>query len=196
MRIAGPSRLFVLGALLWAAGPARAEDRSQEIYVYVGEQGRPVFVNGRSRVPAAFRARARRVDLSKVSLNTALGRELERAVTEERTRLERAARADAEGGAGSWLARLWQDHDYLVVTAGFMLLLLVLSPWIARRVGLGRWGRLLLHVLPLLVALGLMGYAAHRTGQVFRQLRGARQERAAALEELQRALHGAPQRRR
>lgn len=158
-----------------------------------------MFVNGLARVPAAHRARARRVDLSKVSLNTALGQELEHAVAEERAQLARAARAEAARGAGAWLALLWKEHGYLVVIAGCMLLLLVVSPWIARRVGLERWGRLLLHVLPLLVALGLMGYAAHRTGQTFRKLRDARQQQAASLQELERALHqaeGRPEGRR
>lgn len=150
-----------------------------------------MFVNGLARVPAAHRARARRVDLSKVSLNTALGQELEHAVAEERAELARAARAEAARGARAWLVRLWKDHGALVVTAGVMVLLLVLSPWIARRVGLGRWGRLLLLVLPLLVALGLMGWAAHRTGQVFGELRAARQQQAASLQELERALHQA-----
>jgi hypothetical protein len=174
--------LCAIGGLLADARAPRA-DQDEVIYRYVDKTGRPVFVNGLSRVPARYRARARRVDLSQVSLNTELGRGLHQEVEREYERLKAAERAALAGesrcgevreeGALGWLKRLWAEHGYLVVIGGALLALGIATPFIVRHVPADRWVRVLMVVVPFLGSVALMTYAAARTSGALREGRGA-----------------------
>jgi hypothetical protein len=181
-------------ALLWAAGcaPARAEGPgAQTIYRYKNDRGRTVFVNGLRRVPERYRAGARPVDLSHISLNRQLGNELRTEVDRQLERLEQRRQKQARvqrrtaGGApcvprvtaigspdAGWPRELWRRHGHLVLISAVLLALLIATPFVVRRVQPERWVRLLMFVLPLLGAAVLMGYAALNTS---RAVRGARQ---------------------
>ena len=69
-------RTWTVAAVVWLcvvlAAPAAAAP-GQTIYTYTNAQGRKVYVNGIERVPKAFRAKAKPVDLSHVSLNRKVG---------------------------------------------------------------------------------------------------------------------------
>jgi hypothetical protein len=178
--------LCVIGGLLVADGRAPLASPEQErdqIYRYVDKAGRPVFVNGLHRVPARFRARARRIDLSKVSLNPELGRELHDEVEREYERLkaklaalERERRGCGEvreAGALGWLKRLWAEHGHLVVIGGLLLALGIATPFIVRHVPVDKWVRVLMVAVPLLACIAVMSVAAVRTSGVLRGARGA-----------------------
>ncbi len=74
--------------------PATESHETRPIYRYVDKAGQTVFVNDPASIPSEFRARAQRVDLSHVSLNEALGRDLA-----AQSAAQSAANAPADGGA-------------------------------------------------------------------------------------------------
>jgi hypothetical protein len=220
----GLRTLAVLSALLGVvvAAGARAplalaqQDADQVIYRYVDKTGRPVFVNGLSRVPEPFRARARRIDLSRVSLNPELGRELHDEAEREYERLkthagqiagtddEKERCGDVRGpGVLGWMKRLWAEHGYVVLIAGALLALGIATPFVVRHVAADRWVRVLMVAVPLLAALAVIAYAGVRTSAALRELRGARAcppqtpavEDLGPLRELRETLHRAKQQR-
>lgn len=162
--------------LLVVAAPALADTGDgQTIYRYVNAQGRPVFVNDLSRVPAEYRPKSKAVDLSTVSTNQALGKELKEAVDDEIERLAASGycvqlRQSAKAG---WFSTLWRRHGHLIVIGAVMLLLLGISPWITQRMPGPQWGKILLLALPALAMLGLWTTAVVKTTRTTKLLRAA-----------------------
>lgn len=157
---------MVAAAALLMVLPAAAAP-GQTIYTYTNAEGRKVYVNGIERVPKRYRPKAKPVDLSHISLNRKLAQGLDdqvRAVYGKLMKSKFCARARASGGDG-FVARVWRDHSPLVVIGGFALILLVMSPWIARRTSVPDWGRVLMIALPLLVTLAMIATAASRTSR-------------------------------
>jgi hypothetical protein len=175
-------RFGVVALLLLGAAPLRAEDDSEVYYRYIGPSGRPVFVNGLARVPAQHRQAARRLDLSKVSLNTELGAglraEVEREYTElkQRIHVSRAIATDVGiGGAPSsgvraWLGRLWTDHKLALVVAAALALLALLGRPLRRRLGGGAFAWILLLVIPAATVFGLLSFTVMQVEQHNRQM--------------------------
>jgi hypothetical protein len=150
------------------AGPdgATADDDApdladgQVVYRYPGPRGRPAFTNRRDLVPEALRARMKVVDLSHVSTNPELGRDLNAAIDREMERLAasspcKKARADVNGGR---LALLWRNERHLVVVAGILAALLLVTPWAVRRFG-APWLRVLAFAIPVLLLTGVLAHA-------------------------------------
>lgn len=140
-------------------GAAAAVD-GDSVYRYPGEGGRPAFTNRRELVPAAARDRVEVVDLSKVSTNRELGRDLDDALDRELDRLAesrpcRDALADVR--AGRW-AILWRDQRHLVVVAAMLAALLLVTPWAVRRLG-APWLRVLAFAIPALLLTGILAHA-------------------------------------
>lgn len=155
---------------------ARAErDDPQTIYRYVGPQGRPVYVNGRQRVPEASRTQAKAVDLSQVSTNRELGADLKEAVDAEIERLTASGYCLQlrEAAKTSWLMHLWRRHGHLVVIGFAILLLVFISPWITQHIPAPQWGRVLLLALPVLGMLALWTTAVVKTTRTTELLRSA-----------------------
>ncbi|MBW2735588.1 MAG: hypothetical protein JRH20_24650 [Deltaproteobacteria bacterium] len=155
--------MLLTAALISLAPTAHALDRAEvPVFRYVNAEGRPVYVNGLERVPKRYRKRAKALDLSRVSLNRKLGNELKREVDRRMAQLlvtDECGRRRAAVGGGFWRV-LWRDHSPLVVIGGAMLLLLLITPWITRRIGGPRWSRVLMMVLPILVLAGLWSTSA------------------------------------
>lgn len=133
---------------------------AQVVYRYRGPRGRPAFTNRRDLVPEAARASVKVVDLSHVSTNPELGRDLDAALDREMARLAastpcKKARADVRGGR--W-ALLWRDERHLVVVAGIIAALLLLTPWAVRRLG-APWLRVLAFAIPVLLLTGVLAHA-------------------------------------
>ena len=169
--------VIVLAATL-TAGRARARaesDDPQTIYRYVGPQGRPVYVNGRARVPEASRPQAKAVDLSQVSTNRELGSDLKVAVDAEIERLMASGYCLQlrEAAKTSWLKQLWRRHGHLVLIGFVVLLLVFLSPWITQHIPAPQWGRILLLTLPVLGMLALWTTAVVKTTRATELLRSA-----------------------
>jgi hypothetical protein len=170
------------------AGDALARERREEaaargeqpVFSYTDASGRAVYVDDLVRVPPRLRASARRVDLSRVSLNTEVGRELARQVERERERqaagAERGGRCGGERGAAAWLRSAWEDHGHLILIGALILALAVATPFLVRYISGERWVRILLVAVPLLASLAILSVAASRTSVALRSLRAARCE--------------------
>jgi hypothetical protein len=123
-------------------------------------------------VPPAQRAGAE-VDLSRVTLNSQLGRDLDRRLNEEHARLSeqpacQQLRAAAEQ---SLLQVIWQEHGPLVVCGGAILLLVFATPTMVRRVGGPAWSRTLGMAVPVLAFVGLFAYTTVRSNQSLSKLK-------------------------
>ncbi|MBK8481936.1 MAG: hypothetical protein IPL40_12295 [Proteobacteria bacterium] len=168
--------LLVLLALFVRPLPARADDQAaQTIYRYKNRAGRSVYVNGLERVPPARRQRARVVDLSRVSLNEALGTELQAAASQQVAALLGSGYCTGarRGAARGWWGTLWHDHGHLVLVGGALALLLLASPWLLRTIGGPQWSKVLLVALPALAVLALISSAAVKANRTLGELRGA-----------------------
>ncbi|MBK6848257.1 MAG: hypothetical protein IPG96_12240 [Proteobacteria bacterium] len=176
-----------VGALLVAllAFPALAGDgdATQTIYRYRNPAGRTVYVNDLARVPAAQRPRARAVDLSRISLNEALGNDLQRAASQQVAALlgSRYCTGARRGAARGWWGTLWHVHGHLVLIGGALLLLLLGSPWLVRTLGVPQWSKLLLLALPALAFVALLSSSAVRASRTLRAARCRRRLSARAL---------------
>jgi hypothetical protein len=191
---------WVVAVLLLAGAAARAEDASEVYYRYLGPSGRPVFVNGLERVPAEHRKHARRLDLSKVSLNTELGAALraevdrEYATLKQRISVAKTIATDVGLGAApsslgvrAWLGRLWTNHKLALAVAGALVVVMLFARPLGRRLGGGRLAWVLLLVTPAVIVFGLLSFTAMQVEQHNRQM--ARFVRAQEREEDDRYLH-------
>jgi hypothetical protein len=148
-----------------------ARSTAPVIYRYVTPTGQTRYTNLLASVPAPQRSAAA-VDLSRVSLNSDVGRDLDRALDQEHTRLVTSPgcqqlRAAAEKPL--WRT-IWDDHGPLVVIGAVFCLLILVTPAMLRRVG-ANWAKALSFAIPVLAALGLFSYAAMRGSQALSQLK-------------------------
>lgn len=163
------------------ASTAHAEDTApQTIYQYENKSGRVVYTNDVEQVPLGRRETGR-VDLSHVSLNTEAGNAIE---AEHARRAADVASKHAELSSSSYcralkdeaamplLERIWHDHAPLVVCGAVALLLLFLTPHMARRVGAPVWAKVLSKSIPALALAGGVMYGmsqANRTALEIKQ---------------------------
>lgn len=163
-----------------AAHASKPDDAGAVVYRYRGPSGPPVYTNILDAVPLEQRARAR-VDLSRVTLNSPLGRELDAQLDREHERLKRQPLCQQLVAAAgqSLAARVWHDHGPLVVCGAAIAGFVLLTPWALRRVGGQAWARTLTMAVP---ALGIAGLALYTTLTSARQLR-ALKERAGPCDE-------------
>jgi hypothetical protein len=132
-----------------------------------------VFVGGESLVPPEHRDRASRLDLSHVSLNEQLGNEWEETIEREHRRLaatDFCADAVETSSAGP-VALARREHGHLIGIGSIVLVLLLASPWIARRVGAALWLRTLIFVVPTLLLLAVVTHVAVRSREAMAEIR-------------------------
>jgi|GEM_PF-5307662 len=175
--------------------PGRTSDRHLDgvdpasapaVYTYTTNAGTRGFADSLGQVPRAYRSRARIALVAPTSLNgdlaegisdsIALESELARAfaqrVSAEHTSLAaspgcvdaREVNAEADGALGTarWL---WREHSTWVLAGGLALLLLLATPFIARRVGAARWARAVLLGVGALASMATMAHVGtHATG--------------------------------
>jgi hypothetical protein len=154
-------------SLLDTLGNRLQPGKSAVLYQYRTADGRTRFTNLRDSVPPAQRAGAE-VDLSRVSLNTQLGRDLDRRLNEEHARLaEQPACQQLRAAAERNLLQvLWQEHGPLVVCGAAILLLVFATPYMVRRVGGPAWSRTIGMAVPILALVGIFAYATVRSNKV------------------------------
>jgi hypothetical protein len=163
-----------MSALFEALGRDRGTHGQADLpvlYRYRTAQGRTTYTNLPASVPLAQRANAR-LDLSRVSLNSPLGAELDRKLNAEHARLVeqprcRQLRSDA---ATTLPERLWKDHKPLLVFGLAILGFVFVTPWMLRRVGGREWARTLSMAVPALVAAGVFTYAALESSRTLRSI--------------------------
>jgi hypothetical protein len=170
-------RLFawlVLGCALAQCVAVRAQDRDagQAIYRYLDSKGHAVYTNIVEQVPVRQRATAW-VDLSRVSLNTEVGTEIDRRFEEQHAALTKSPycqhlRAAANAG---FFARLWEDFAPLVACGAMLLVLLLFTPTALRRFGAPVWAKVLTMAIPSLTLAGLMMFSMSYTTKTLSELK-------------------------
>jgi hypothetical protein len=198
-----PLRSLLLCAVLFGPGQAQAD----ELYRYVGRDGRMVYTNIGEQVPIEQRASAR-LDLSHIPLNSEVGAELDRRFEQEHEQLRASSYCEtlrAAAGDG-FLPRLWHDFGPLVLCGGVLLGFLLFTPTALRRFGAPVWAKTLMMAIPSLAVGGLVAYTMTQTNRTlvelkervkpcaadtFAQLRaepGALAKRSALVEQLKREI--------
>lgn len=164
---AGPSLSEVLGRPL-------AGGKSATLYRYRAADGRVQYTNLREQVPVEQRASAE-LKLSRVSLNSELGRELNRRLEAEHARLaEQSACRQLTAAAGQALWQVaWREHGPLVVCGGAILLLVFATPWMVRRVGGPAWSRAMGMAVPVLAVCGVFAYVTVKSNTALSQFRAS-----------------------
>lgn len=148
-----------------------ASDGKTVVYRYVTPRGQTRFTNLLSSVPPVQRSAAA-VDLSRVSLNSDVGRDVDRVLDKEHERLAQSPKCQqlrAAADKALW-REIWDDHGPLVVIGGAFGLLVLLTPMMMKRVG-ANWGKTLSMAIPALAAVGLISYAAIRGTHALSHLR-------------------------
>jgi hypothetical protein len=165
----------VVVAGIWAFGSCCA--RAEETYCRVVQgNGRVVYTNIAEQVPVEQRERAR-LDLSRVSLNSEIGRELDQRFAQEHAELTQSdycKELRGAAGQGFW-QRLWSDFGPLLVCGAVLLGFLLFTPSAMRRYGAPVWAKTLMMAVPSLAVAGLlmftMGHTNKTLGEIRQQLR-------------------------
>jgi hypothetical protein len=149
-----------LCSLALTARSAHAQDGDgAAIYRYVDTKGRVVYTNAAEQLPLDKRESAR-VDLSRVSLNTEVGAEMNRRLEQQHAALTQTSyckRLIESANAGA-LERAWDNDPISVLCAGGVLLLLLFSPSMLRRVDAPTWAKTLMFAIPLLAVVGVISF--------------------------------------
>lgn len=142
------------------------------VYRYVTPSGAVRYTNLLTTVPPLQRSAAA-VDLSQVSLNSDVGRDLNGRMEAEHARLAKGpACQQLRAAAETPLWReVWEEHRTLAVFGAVLLALMVVTPFMMDRFG-AEWGRTLSKLLPMIAGFGLIGYAAMRGAQSLSELKG------------------------
>lgn len=160
-------------------------------YRYRGADGREVFTNVIESVPLAQRAGSE-LDLSHVSLNSELGTQLNARLEAEHQRLARSdycveAKQAAEAEP---LQALWDRYSPLIVTGALLLLFVLLTPAMLRRVAVPEWVRTLRFAVPVLAISGMLLYSMMEANRGMHDaLSGAAPCQAATFEGLGQGEH-------
>lgn len=145
---------------------------AQSMYRYTNKQGRVVYTNISEQVPLPQREHAR-MDLSRISLNTEVGTEIDRRLEEEHAQLTKSPyctrlRAAVEAG---FFPQLWEDFAPLIVCGGILLLFLFFTPAALRRFGAPVWAKVLMMAIPSLAVAGLMMFSMTYTNKTIATLK-------------------------
>ena len=155
---------------------AAVASSSASLYRYRSREGRVVFTNLAASVPTDQQHNAT-LDLQHVSVNSALGRELD---SELKTQYDLLAAApfcqDMRAALQEPLwQRLWNERRPLLVCGLAILAFVVLTPWVVRRVGGAAWARTLSYAIPVLAFVGVSATLLMQTGRSLSELRSRAQ---------------------
>jgi hypothetical protein len=166
MRRPGPS--IWLGAALLVSASAQAQD----FYRYVARDGRAVYTNIVEQVPVEQRERGK-LDLSRISLNSEIGAELDRRFAEQHAELSASSycRMLFDASAQGPLRRAWEEYAPLIVCGGLLLAFLLFTPSALRRFGAPVWAKTLMMAIPSLALGGLITFTMAQTNKALAELK-------------------------
>jgi len=138
----------------------------QVIYRYKKRDGREVYTNIVDQVPEEQRATAA-MDLSRVSLNSEIGRELNNKLSAEHGELAQTEYCvSLRDKAGlSFLENLWKDYAPLLVCGGLLLAFLLFTPVALTKVSAPDWARTLSMAIPSLALAGVVTFTMMKTNE-------------------------------
>lgn len=162
-----PAPTLLCAALLLSVS-AQAED----YYKYVRPDGRVVYTNITEQVPLEQRERGK-LDLSRISLNSELGAELDRGFAAEHAELRESTYCQALRAAAevSLLERIWEDFAPLVVCGAVMLAFVLFTPYAMRAFGAPVWAKTLMMAIPSLAIAGLVAFTMNHTNKAIVKLK-------------------------
>jgi hypothetical protein len=151
----------------------------QTIYRWHDRHGRAFYTNSAEAIPEPERERAK-VDLSRISLNTELGTELNHRLERRYEALAATPKCEQLRQAAElgFLERMWTDYAPLVVCGGLLLLFVLFTPRALRQFGGPVWSRTLMMAIPALALSGLVLFSMRETNLAVIEL----QHRAAPCE--------------
>jgi hypothetical protein len=130
------------------------------MFRYRGPNGRDVYTNLAASVPPGQREQAL-IDLRQVSLNSALGAELDQQLKQRFESLRSSSTCDQlreQAQTRGFWQELWSRPRPLVACGAVLLLLVLVAPWMASRGWGAQWARVLGTAIPLLGFVGLSAY--------------------------------------
>jgi len=105
------------------------------------------------------------VDLSHISLNEELARELKTTIDaqyEEVLESDYCSEARAQGSA-NWVEQFFTTNGHLALVLFAIVVLLLLTPWALKRLEPGTWTKVLAYALPMLVFVGVLAHTVIQT---------------------------------
>jgi hypothetical protein len=166
-------RVWPAGSAQEPAGSQAASQKPAETYYrYVRPDGRVEYTNIEEQVPVEQRF-AGRVDLSRVSLNTEPGNELDRRFQREHEQLIETpyCKERREEAAQGFWAHLFAEYGPLVVCGGLLLAFLLFTPSALRKYGGPVWAKTLMTAIPALAVGGVMTFSMMKTGKTVSRLK-------------------------
>jgi hypothetical protein len=162
----------------------------QDIYRYVGKNGRVVYTNAAEQIPEAQRSKAK-VDLHRTSLNTEVGNELAQHLAEEHAELSKSPYCQSALAAAKrdLLTQAWDDYRPLIAGAGLILLLFLFSPAALRRFGAPAWASTLSMAIPIIGIGGLLLFVMEGSSK---SLSALKHQAEPCMQETFTRLSGAP----
>lgn len=159
------------GAQGEAGSRAAPQKPAETYYRYVRPDGRVEYTNIEEQVPVEQRFAAR-VDLSRISLNTELGNELDRRFQREHEALIETpyCKERREEAAQGFWARLFDEYGPLVVCGGLLVAFLLFTPSALRKYGGPVWAKTLMTAIPALAVGGVMTFSMMKTGKTVSRL--------------------------
>jgi hypothetical protein len=168
-----------------------AQDGAGEtMYRYRGTGGRVVYTNNAEQVPENQRPKAK-VDLSRRSLNTEIGTELQERLAAQHDALIKTpyCREALAAANRDLLTQAWNDFRPLCVAAGAILFLFLVSPAALRRFGAPQWAKTLTMAIPILGVGGLLLFVFDGSSHALHSLK---QQAAPCMHETFTRLSGQP----
>jgi hypothetical protein len=156
----------------WMGKPLRARSPEPQLYQYRGRNGRITYTNIADSVPLAQRSAAK-LDLKHVPLNSELGMALDQQLKAQYDRLRESSFCKAVESAVNepFWRRVWREQGPLVACGAAILVFLLITPWMVRKVGGAPWARALSMAIPVLGFAGVMGFILVKSGNSLSQLR-------------------------
>jgi len=153
---------------------ASSEATSNTIYRYTDKRGRARYTNIWDEIPDAYRESVEVVDLSNVTVNTEIGKEIDARLSEDFEKLVESDYCTKERARSeqSFLSRLWSEYRIVVIIAGVILLLIVLTPYALRRINAPDWSRTLTMAIQMLLLLGVVTYTTICSSRAAQDMKG------------------------
>ena len=148
------------------------DNSTATVYRYVNDEGRTVFVDDLSLVPADRAASTDVLTLDHISLNRQLGNDLDAQLRTQHEMLSQTPfceRAREVSSQSRW-KQVWQEQGHLIAIGGLIVLVLLMTPWMIKLVPVPQWTRTLMFVLPILVLLGGLTHVAVTTSRTMRHV--------------------------
>lgn len=155
------------------AVPARPniDSLAKKVYRYVNAQGREAFTNILDYLPPENRLQQEPAEFSRVSSQNDLEKEIDQPLAQQ----ERSSDCPASASGGqvepliSWAQMQWRDFSPAIAAGAILLLLLLATPLVLRKISAPDWARTLTKTIQLLAFISILAFlVAHNNRSLLR----------------------------